>query len=294
MRIDVLTLFPEVIRPYVGASILGRAQTAGIADIQVHQLRDYSTDPHKKVDDRPFGGGPGMVLMCQPVCDAVAAIESQDTTPALRVLLTPQGRKFDQQTAVRLSQAPRLLMICGHYEGYDERIVDLLQPEEISLGDFILTGGEVAALAVIDAVVRLIPGALGHENGATDESFGQVGLEWPHYTRPRDYRGLSVPEVLLGGNHAAIGAWRLAESQKRTAQRRPDLAGLNQTSNQPSSSQRAARSAEAFVMQEEIDTASCDTVAPSAGMRAIAASSCNNRMLGRQAWANRGGCVVAG
>ena len=146
MRIDVLTLFPEVIRPYLGASIIGRAQAARIADIQVHQLRDYSTDLHKKVDDRPFGGGPGMVLMCQPVCDAVAAIETQDPSPALRVLLTPQGRKFDQHTAVRLSQAPRLLMICGHYEGYDERIVDLLQPEEISLGDFILTGGEVAAL----------------------------------------------------------------------------------------------------------------------------------------------------
>lgn len=223
MRIDVLTLFPEVIRPYVTASILGRAQAGGIAQIHAHQLRDYSKDPHKKVDDRPFGGGPGMVLMCQPVCDAVEAIEALDGAPAHRIMLTPQGKRLDQATAVRLSMMPRLLMICGHYEGYDERIVDLLQPEEISLGDFVLTGGEIAALALIDAVVRLLPGALGHEDGAADESFRSIGLEWPHYTRPRDFRGLAVPDVLLGGNHAAIDAWRREQSRQRTAARRPDL-----------------------------------------------------------------------
>lgn len=223
MRIDVLTLFPEVISPYVSASILGRAQSLGVASIHAHQLRDYSTDPHHKVDDRPFGGGPGMVLMCQPVCDAVAAIEQLDPTPALRVLLTPQGRRFDQTTARRLSAAPRLLLICGHYEGYDERIVELLAPEEISLGDFILTGGELAALAIVDAVVRLLPGALGHADGAADESFERGGLEHPHYTRPRVFRGLEAPSVLLSGNHAAVEAWRLAQSAQRTTARRPDL-----------------------------------------------------------------------
>jgi tRNA (guanine37-N1)-methyltransferase len=163
MRIDVITLFPEVMQPYLAASILGRAQAAGLVDIRTHQLRDFSQDPHHKVDDRPFGGGPGMVLMCQPVIDAVNAVEALDTRPALRILLSPQGRPFGQETAQRLAAAPRLLLICGHYEGFDERISELLQPEELSLGDFVLRGGEPAALAVIDAVVRLLPGALGNE-----------------------------------------------------------------------------------------------------------------------------------
>lgn len=225
MRIDVLTLFPEVIQPYVGASVLGRAQAAGIVRIETHQLRDYSTDPHHKVDDRPFGGGPGMVLMCQPVCDAVAAIEAKDTNPALRVLLTPQGRPFTQALAARFAQQPRLLLICAHYEGYDERIVELLAPEEISLGDFVLTGGEVPALAVIDAVVRLLPGALGNNEATGVESFVDPRLEHPQYTRPRSFRGRSVPEVLLSGNHAEIAAWRRAQAELRTRQRRPDLLG---------------------------------------------------------------------
>jgi len=166
MRIDVLTLFPELMQPYLSASILGRAQQAGIVEIHTHQLRDYSTDPHKKVDDRPFGGGPGMVLMCQPVIDAVYAIEKLDPRPALRLLLTPQGRVFNQAGAARYAAAERLLLICGHYEGFDERIIELLQPEEVSLGDFVLTGGEVAALAVVAAVGRLLPGAVGHEEAA--------------------------------------------------------------------------------------------------------------------------------
>jgi tRNA (guanine37-N1)-methyltransferase len=223
MRIDVLTLFPEVIQPYVTASIIGRAQLAGVAQVVSHQLRDYSTDPHQKVDDRPFGGGPGMVLMCQPVLDAVAAIEALDPRPALRILLTPQGRPFHQALADRFARAPRLLLICGHYEGYDERIADTLQPEEVSLGDFVLTGGEIAALAVVDAVVRLLPGALGHDEGASDESFRVGCLEHPHYTRPREFRGMSVPEVLLSGNHAQISAWRAEQAQMRTRSRRPDL-----------------------------------------------------------------------
>lgn len=225
MRIDVLTLFPEVIQPYAAASIIGRAQSAGLVSVHAHQLREYSHDPHRKVDDRPFGGGPGMVLACQPICDAVEAIEALDTQPALRILLTPQGRRFDQPLARELSQRPRLLLICGHYEGYDERIVEILRPMEISLGDFVLTGGEAAALAVMDAVVRLLPGALGNEHAAGDESFQQAGLEYPQYTRPREFRGLSAPEVLLSGNHAEIEAWRREQSRRRTQQRRPDLSG---------------------------------------------------------------------
>lgn len=223
MRIDVLTLFPEVMSPYLSASILGRASQAGLVEYHLHQLRAYSQDSHQKVDDRPFGGGPGMVLMCQPVYDAVAAVEALDARPALRILLTPQGRPFVQATAQRLAQRERLLLICGHYEGFDERIVELLQPEEISLGDFVLTGGEPAALAVIDAVVRLLPGALGHGEAARHESFQGDLLDYPQYTRPREFRGRTVPEVLLSGNHAEIEAWRRAQSLARTQQRRPDL-----------------------------------------------------------------------
>lgn len=223
MRFDLLTLFPEVMQPYLGASILGRAQAANRAEFHLHQLRDFSTDPHKKVDDRPFGGGAGMIMSCQPIIDAVESIEQEDPRPALRVLLTPQGRVFDQQMARQLAAHPRLLLICGHYEGYDERIVDILKPLEISIGDFVLTGGELAGLVVVDAVVRLLPGVLGNEQGAIDESFQSGQLEYPQYTRPREYRGLSVPDVLLSGNHAQIERWRRAQSAQRTSERRPDL-----------------------------------------------------------------------
>lgn len=223
MRIDVLTLFPEVLQPYFAASILGRARTSGVVELHTHQLRDYTTDTHRKVDDRPFGGGPGMVLSCQPVCDAVEAIEAMDNRTALRVLFTPQGRRFEQTTASRFASCERLLFICGHYEGHDERIIELLRPEEISLGDFVMTGGEPAALAVIDSVVRLLSGALGNEAATDSESFQDGRLEYPQYTRPREYRGQSVPDILLSGNHADIEAWRRARSDERTQQRRPDL-----------------------------------------------------------------------
>lgn len=223
MRIDVLTLFPEVMQPYFAASILGRAQRSAALELHTHQLRDYSTDPHRKVDDRPFGGGPGMVLLCQPVVDAVRAIEKLDPRPALRILLTPQGRVFHQAAANRLATQERLLLICGHYEGFDQRIIDLLQPEEWSIGDYVLTGGEVAALAIVDCVARLLPGVLGHEAAAADESFQGPRLEHPHYTRPREFEGLAVPDVLLNGHHAEIAAWRRDESARRTQQRRPDL-----------------------------------------------------------------------
>jgi len=223
MRIDVLTLFPEALQPYLTASILGRAQSADVVDIQTHQLREYTLDSHKKVDDRPFGGGPGMVLSCQPVCDAVNAVEAMDNRQALRVLFTPQGPRFTQKTASRYASCERLVLICGHYEGYDERIIELLEPEEISLGDFVMTGGEIAALAVIDSIVRLLPGALGNDEATGDESFQNGRLEYPQYTRPREFRGLEVPDVLLSGNHADIEAWRRAQSETRTRHRRPDL-----------------------------------------------------------------------
>lgn len=223
MRIDVITLFPEAIQPYLSASILGRAQAAGLVEFHVHQLRDYSQDPHHKVDDRPFGGGPGMVLMCQPVLDAVTAVEALDPRPALRILLSPQGRPFCQAVAQRLAQHDRLLLVSGHYEGFDERVVELLQPEELSLGDFVMSGGEPAVLAVTDTVVRLLPGALGNEAGAADESFQNQRLEYPQYTRPRVFADRAVPAVLLSGNHAEIEAWRRAQSEERTRRRRPDL-----------------------------------------------------------------------
>lgn len=223
LRIDVITLFPEMFQPFLAASIVGRAQQAGLTAIHTHQLRDYSLDPHRKVDDRPFGGGPGMILMCQPVVDAVRAVEALDATPALRVLLTPQGQPFTQATAERLAGQPRLLLLCGHYEGFDERILDILRPEEISLGDFVLSGGEPAAIALIDAVVRLLPGALGNALGTSDESFQGDRLEYPQYTRPREFEGLAVPDVLLSGHHGEIAAWRQQQADERTLRRRPDL-----------------------------------------------------------------------
>jgi tRNA (guanine37-N1)-methyltransferase len=188
------------------------------------QLRDFATDAHQSVDDKPFGGGPGMVMMCPVVFDAVEHVEKQDSRPATRILLSPQGRKFDQRVAEEFVRRERLLLIAGHYEGFDERIAQGLSPiDELSIGDFVLSGGELAAMVVIDAVVRLLPGALGAEDGAADETFADGLLEYPQYTRPRAYRGMGVPEVLLSGNHPAIAAWRLAQRKERTRQRRPDL-----------------------------------------------------------------------
>lgn len=229
MRIDVLTLFPEMFSGVLGSSILKRAVDRGQVSYHLHQLRDYTKDPHRKVDDKPFGGGPGMVLMCQPVMDAVAAIEAQAQEPPIRLLMCPQGEKFSQRMAEELAQAPRLLLMAGHYEGFDERIKDLLKPREVSIGDYVLSGGELPAMVILDAVVRLLPGVLGDDLSTHGESFTatdetiQGGLEYPQYTRPREYAGQSVPEILLSGNHAAIEAWRREESRKRTALKRPDL-----------------------------------------------------------------------
>jgi tRNA (guanine37-N1)-methyltransferase len=232
VRIDILTLFPEMFRGVLGCSILKRARDKGLVSYHLHQLRDYTDDPHGKVDDRPFGGGPGMVLMCQPVIDAVRAIEGLEEAaalPATRVLLAPTGERLTQVIAGELSRAARLLLIAGHYEGFDERIHELLEPREISIGDYVLSGGEVPAMVLLDAVVRLIPGVLGDELSPHGESFTESdpaiagGLEYPQYTRPRDFQGHSVPDILLSGNHGAVEKWRAEQSRKRTAERRPDL-----------------------------------------------------------------------
>ena len=225
MRIDVLTLFPEVMTPFFAASIIGRAQAAGVAKVECTNIRDFAKGVRRSVDDRPFGGGPGMVMMCGPVFDAVEAVEARDDQKATRILLTPQGEPFTQRIAEELVGAPRLLVICGHYEGFDERIRLGLSPREISVGDYVLSGGEPAAMVLVDAVVRLLPGALGDETSPVEESFSQGLLEYPQYTRPREFRGMEVPEVLLSGNHAQIEQWRRAESIRRTQERRPDLLG---------------------------------------------------------------------
>jgi tRNA (guanine37-N1)-methyltransferase len=226
VRIDVLTLFPEAVEPFFSTSIIGRARSKGMVSIYCTNIRDFATDRHRSVDDRPFGGGPGMVLMCGPLIAAVEHIEAQDPLPLNRVLLTPQGEKLTQSIVQELAKLPRLLLICGHYEGFDERIRVALRPREISIGDYVLSGGESAAMVLVDAVVRLMPGALGDEQSAQDESFSAGLLEYPQYTRPREFRGLEVPEVLLSGDHARIAQWRQEESQSRTRERRPDLLEL--------------------------------------------------------------------
>lgn len=223
MRIDILTLFPEMFGSFLGTSIPKRAAEKGLVEYRLTNFRDFATDAHQSVDDKPFGGGPGMVMMCQTVYDAVEAAEQQDPRPATRILLTPQGQRFDQRMAEDFAARERLLLIAGRYEGFDERISEGLKPIEVSIGDYVLSGGELAAMCVIDAVVRLLPGALGAEDGAADETFTDGLIEHPQYTRPRDFRGMQVPDILLSGNHAAIRAWRLEQRKIRTRERRPDL-----------------------------------------------------------------------
>jgi len=231
MRFDVLTLFPEMFSGYLGQSLLGKAIERGCLDVHVHDMRNWSTDPHHKVDDRPYGGGPGMVLQVGPVVECVEAVSQLADEPAQVVLLTPQGKPLNQVVVEELSEVPRLILICGRYEGFDQRIIDILQPTELSIGDYILNGGEVAAMVLVDAVMRLIPGVLGDESSNVDDSFssGNRLLEFPQYTRPRDYRGHSVPEVLLSGDHGAIADWRSRQSMDRTRQRRSDLLNNEQS-----------------------------------------------------------------
>ena len=264
LRIDILTTFPEMFAAEspaaLGVSIPGRARSAGLVQWQATNIRDFTHDKHQKTDDRPFGGGPGMVMMCQPIWDAVHAVEALDDRPAARVLLTPQGRPMTQGLVEELADRDRLLLICGHYEGIDERVIRKLDPLEVSIGDYVLSGGELAAMVLMDAVIRLLPGALGDGDSTLHESFGQADqggipgeetqvaaetafmgdaagggaagggaagrlLDCPHYTRPRVWEGMEVPEVLLSGDHGAIARWRLQRRIERTRVRRPDLLG---------------------------------------------------------------------
>ena len=226
MRFDIVTLFPAIFDGYLTQSLLDKAIQRDLVQIQRHNLRDWAADiPHKKVDDRPFGGGPGMLIQVGPTVKCVEAVEAMDARPVRRILLTPQGKRFDQRMAESMATSDRLLLLCGRYEGFDQRVIDILEPEEVSIGDFVLNGGEVAAMVIVDAVVRLVPGVLGDENSNLDDSFsrGNRLLEFPQYTRPREYRGHEVPKVLLSGDHNAIAAWREEQKLKRTEQRRSDL-----------------------------------------------------------------------
>ena len=210
MRFDIITLFPNLILPYFEDSILQRAIKSGTIEIQVHNIRDYSKDKHKKVDDTPYGGGAGMLMTCQPLFDCIKAVKMLNSGPL--IFMSPAGKRFKQQKAEKLAKSEGLILLCGRYEGIDQRVIDELFDEEISLGDFVLTGGEIAACAVVDAVSRLIPGVLGDNESSEEESFGSAlgrKKEYPHYTKPADFEGLKVPDILLSGDHAKIKKWRL-------------------------------------------------------------------------------------
>ena len=220
MRIDILTLFPEMFDGVLSASMLGRAQANGLLDIRVHNIRDYTDNKHRKADDYPFGGGAGLVMMAQPIYDCMDAVLEGKT--AHRILMTPRGRTLNQKIARELSEQDHLVLLCGHYEGVDERVMNIID-DEISVGDYVLTGGELPAMVLVDCVSRLIPGVLGSEESAADESFSEDLLEYPQYTRPASFRGMDVPEVLLNGHHAKIQAWRKEQARLKTALNRPDL-----------------------------------------------------------------------
>ncbi len=225
MRFDVLTLFPGMFPGYLGQSLLNKAIERNLVEIHLHDFRHWTRDKHHRVDDRPFGGGPGMVIKVDSVVECVEDVQQRGPAPGRVVLLTPVGRRLTQTVVEELAEEQRLLLLCGRYEGFDQRVIELLQPDEISIGDYILNGGEVAAMVVIDAVVRLVPGVLGDEASSVDDSFskGNRLLEYPQYTRPREYRGLEVPEVLLSGDHQAVDRWRREQSYLRTQRRRADL-----------------------------------------------------------------------
>jgi len=222
MRIDVITIFPEMFEGVFGHSIIKRAQEKGLVEIAMHQLRDYASDRHKSVDERPYGGGPGMVMKPEPIFKAVEALQKKFGKGDV-CLLTPQGERFNQKMAKEFSRKKHLYFICGHYEGVDERVAEYLSPREISIGDYILSGGEIPTMVLVDAVVRLVPGVLGDKDSVVMESFSDDLLEYPHYTRPDEIKGLKVPEILLSGNHKAIKRFRDEMRIKRTQKRRPDL-----------------------------------------------------------------------
>lgn len=220
MKIDVLTLFPAMFAGPLDESIIKRARDAGLLDLRLHQLRDWTHDRHKTVDDRPFGGGPGMLLKPEPIFEAVESLQRENTCV---VLMSPAGRKLNQTIARELAQQEHLLLVTGHYEGFDERIRESLADDELSIGDYVLTNGALPAMVVIDAVARLLPGVLGDDASSQDESFSAGMLEYPQYTRPAEFRGMKVPEVLVSGNHAEIAKWRAEHARLRTKERRPDL-----------------------------------------------------------------------
>jgi tRNA (guanine37-N1)-methyltransferase len=227
MRIDIITIFPKMFAPVLNESIIKRAQAKGKAEINVHNLRDYTLDKHRKVDDRPFGGGSGMVMNAEPIFRAIEALKEKRKKSAKSetkvILLSPQGSKLNQRIAERLASYGHLILICGHYEGVDERVREYAVDEEISIGDYILTGGELPAMVLLDCIVRLIPGVLGDKNSLNFESFEGNLLEYPQYTRPVNFRGMKVPAVLLSGDHTKIESWRKKQALKRTRHRRPDL-----------------------------------------------------------------------
>ncbi len=223
MKFSILTLFPEIIEAYVSASIVGRARQKGVVTVEAINFRDFTTDAHRKVDDSPFGGGSGMVLTCQPLESAYESLLPLQE-PARVLMTTPTGRRFDHRFALELSEARQVVLFCGHYEGFDERIKSLIpEMEEVSMGDYVLTGGELPALSIVDAVTRLLPGAVQKFTSVQADSFYDGLLDYPHYTRPAEYKGLKVPDVLLSGNHAAIAQWRKAQALERTQRLRPDL-----------------------------------------------------------------------
>jgi tRNA (guanine37-N1)-methyltransferase len=237
VKIDILTLFPDICRAPLGESIMKRAQQNGIIDLRIHNLRDWTTDKHHIVDDAPFGGGQGMVMKPEPIFAAVEELSgARGKTPNAQqpkiengkpkvIVMSPAGRRFDQQMAMQLSQESHLIIVCGHYEGVDHRVIEHLVDLEISIGDYVITNGEIAAVVVVDAIVRLLPGTLGHEQSAVDDSFNHGLLEAPQYTRPAEFRGWKVPQILLSGNHAEIAKWREEQALKRTSENRPDLVG---------------------------------------------------------------------
>ncbi len=216
MRFDVLTLFPEIFASYTSQSLLKLAIERELVQVHTWNIRDWAKGKHQQVDDRPFGGGPGMVMMAEPVVDCVEAVQAK-TDPGRVMMLTPTGERLTQRVVEELAREPRLILLCGRYEGFDDRIRQVLQPRELSIGDYVVNGGEVPAMVVIDAVIRLVPGVLGDERSAADDSHNEDGrMEFPQYTRPREYRGLTVPEVLFSGNHQAVAQWRSEQSKHRT------------------------------------------------------------------------------
>jgi tRNA (guanine37-N1)-methyltransferase len=232
LKIDILTLFPEICRAPLSESIMKRARENKIVDLRIHNLRDWTKDKHRIVDDAPFGGGQGMVMKPEPIFAAVEELRAQvdekskiENRKSKIILMSPAGRRFDQSMAERFSREPHLIVICGHYEGVDHRVIEHLVDLEISIGDYVLTNGAIAAVVLVDAIVRLLPGALGHEQSAADDSFSGGLLEAPQYTRPAEFRDWKVPDVLVSGNHAEIAAWRKKEALRRTRENRPDLLG---------------------------------------------------------------------